>query len=169
MKIYDCFIYFDEELLLDIRLNILNKYVDKFIIVESKFSHRGEPREPNFNINRYKKFQDKIEYILLDKNPKNLFKINKDDTKINEKIIVNGNLREFFQRNAIQEGLKNADENDLIIISDVDEIPNLEEINFNKIKNDPIFFNQIFCCFKLNLFSKMKWCGSRMIRKKKIN
>ena len=48
MKIYDCFIYFDEELLLDIRLNILNKYVDKFIIVESKFSHRGEPREPNF-------------------------------------------------------------------------------------------------------------------------
>ena len=168
MKIYDCFIYFDEELLLDIRLNILNKYVDKFIIVESKFSHRGEPREPNFNINRYKKFQDKIEYILLDKNPKNLFKINKDDTKINEKIIVNGNLREFFQRNAIQEGLKNADKDDLIIISDVDEIPNLEEINFNKIKNDPIFFNQIFCCFKLNLFSKMKWCGSRMIRKKKL-
>ena len=168
MKIYDCFIYFDEELLLDIRLNILNKYVDKFIIVESKFSHRGEPREPNFNINRYKKFQDKIEYILLDKNPENLFKINKDDTKINEKIIVNGNLREFFQRNAIQEGLKNADEDDLIIISDVDEIPNLEEINFNKIKNDPIFFNQIFCCFKLNLFSKMKWCGSRMIRKKKL-
>ena len=168
MKIYDCFIYFDEELLLDIRLNILNKYVDKFIIVESKFSHRGEPREPNFNINRYKKFQDKIEYILLDKNPENLFKINKDDTKINEKIIVNGNLREFFQRNAIQEGLKNADEDDLIIISDVDEIPNLEEINFNKIKNDPIFFNQIFCCFKLNLFSKMKWYGSRMIRKKKL-
>ena len=168
MKIYDCFIYFDEELLLDIRLNILSKYVDKFIIVESKFSHRGEPREPNFNINKYKKFQDKIEYILLDKNPDNLFEINKNDTRINEKIIVNGNLREFFQRNAILEGLKNADEDDLIIISDVDEIPNLEEINFNEIKNNPIFFNQIFCCFKLNLFSRMKWCGSRMIRKKKL-
>jgi len=168
MKIYDCFIYFDEELLLDIRFNILSKYVDKFIIVESKFSHRGEPREPNFNINKYKKFQDKIEYILLDKSPNNLFEINKDDTRINEKIIVNGNLREFFQRNAILEGLKNADEEDLIIISDVDEIPNLEEINFNEIKNDPVFFNQIFCCFKLNLFSKMKWCGSRMIRKKKL-
>ena len=168
MKIYDCFIYFDEELLLDIRLNILSKYVDKFIIVESKFSHRGEPREPNFNINKYKKFQDKIEYILLDKNPDNLFEINKNDTRINEKIIVNGNLREFFQRNTILEGLKNADEDDLIIISDVDEIPNLEEINFNELKNDPIFFNQIFCCFKLNLFSKMKWCGSRMIRKKKL-
>ena len=168
MKIYDCFIYFDEELLLDIRLNILSKYVDKFIIVESKFSHRGEPREPNFNINKYKKFQDKIEYILLDNNPDNLFEINKNDIKINEKIIVNGNLREFFQRNAILEGLKNVDEDDLIIISDVDEIPNLEEINFNEIKNDPIFFNQIFCCFKLNLFSKMKWCGSRMIRKRKL-
>ena len=168
MKIYDCFIYFDEELLLDIRFNILSKYVDKFIIVESKFSHRGEPRKPNFKINKYKKFQDKIEYILLDKNPNNLFEINKNDTRINEKIIVNGNLREFFQRNAILKGLKNADEEDLIIISDVDEIPNLEEINFNEIKNDPVFFNQIFCCFKLNLFSKMKWCGSRMIRKKKL-
>ncbi|MDA7828992.1 hypothetical protein N9A35_00445 [bacterium] len=168
MKIYDCFIYFDEELLLDIRLNILNKYVDKFVIVESNFSHSGEPREPNFNINKYKKFQNKIEYILLDKNPTNLFEINKNDTKINEKIIVNGNLREFFQRNAILEGLKDADKDDLIIISDVDEIPNLEKINFNEIKNDPIFFNQIFCCFKLNLFSKMKWCGSRMIRKKKL-
>ena len=168
MKIYDCFIYFDEELLLDIRLNILSKYVDKFIIVESKFSHRGEPREPNFNINKYKKFQDKIEYILLDKNPDNLFEINNNDTRINEKIIVNGNLREFFQRNAILEGLKNADEDDLIIISDVDEIPNLEEINFNEIKNNPIFFNQIFCCFKLNLFSRMKWCGSIMISKKKL-
>ena len=168
MKIYDCFIYFDEELLLDIRFNILSKYVDKFIIVESKFSHRGEPKEPNFNINKYKKFQDKIEYILLDKNPNNLFEINKNDTRINEKIIVNGNLREFFQRNAILKGLKNADEEDLIIISDVDEIPNLEEINFSEIKNDPVFFNQIFCCFKLNLFSKMKWCGSRMIRKKNL-
>ena len=42
MKIYDCFIYFDEELLLDVRLNILNKFVDKFVIIESIFSHRGE-------------------------------------------------------------------------------------------------------------------------------
>ena len=77
MKIYDCFIYFDEDLLLDVRLNIMDKFVDKFVIVESKFSHRGELREPTFNINKFKKFEKKIEYILLDKNPSNLHEIKK--------------------------------------------------------------------------------------------
>jgi len=168
MKIYDCFIYFDEDLLLDLRFNILNKYVDKFVIVESKFSHRGEPREPNFDIKKFKKFENKIKYILLDKNPKNLFEIAKDDNKINEKIIINGNLREFYQRNSISLGLSDANDEDLIIISDVDEIPNLENIDFSKIKTNPYLFNQIFCCYKLNLFSKMRWYGSRMIRKNKL-
>ena len=168
MKIYDCFIYFNEDLLLDLRFNILNKYVDKFVIIESKFTHRGEIKKTNFNINRFKDFKNKIEYVLLDKNPPNLFEINKDDNKINEKIIVNGNLREFYQRNSILNGLSEAKEDDLIIISDVDEIPNLENINFDKITYDPYLFNQIFCCYKFNLFSKMRWCGSRMIRKKKL-
>ena len=72
MKIYDCFIYFDEELLLDIRLNVLNKFVDKFVIVESIFSHSGELRKPNFNIKNFKKFESKIEYILIEDNPNNL-------------------------------------------------------------------------------------------------
>ena len=69
MKIYDCFIYFDEELLLNVRLNSLNKFVDKFVIVESIFSHSGEKRLPTFNIKKFEKFKDKIIYILLDKNP----------------------------------------------------------------------------------------------------
>ena len=168
MKIYDCFIYFDEDLLLDLRFNILDKFVDKFIIVESKFSHRGEHRKPNFNIKKFKQFEKKIEYILLEKNPNNLFEIKKDDIKINEKIIVNGNLREFYQRNSISLGLSTASDEDLIIISDVDEIPNLENIDFDKIKTNPYLFNQIFCCYKLNLYSKMRWCGSRMIKKKKL-
>ena len=115
MKIYDCFIYFDEDLLLDVRLNILDQYVDKFVIVESKFSHSGELRKPTFNINKFKKFEKKIEYILLDKNPSNLFEIEKNDKSRNEKIIINGNLREFYQRNAILRGLKSAEENDLIL------------------------------------------------------
>ena len=168
MKIYDCFIYFDEDLLLDVRLNILNKFVDKFVIVESKYSHRGEERKPNFDIRKFEKFKHKIEYILLKDNPKNLFSIKKNDAKINEKIIVNGNLREFYQRNSITLGLKKARDNDLILVSDVDEIPNLEIIDFDKIGNEPHLFNQIFCCYKFNLFSKMKWFGSRMIRKKNL-
>ena len=168
MKIYDCFIYFDEDLLLEARLNILDRFIDKFIIVESKFSHRGEARSPTFNIKNYKKFEKKIDYYLLDTNPKNLHVINNNDKLINEKIIINGNLREFYQRNAISKGLTKADKDDLILISDVDEIPNLEEINFNDVKNSFIFFNQIFCCYKFNLYSKMKWCGSRMVKKKNL-
>ena len=168
MKIYDCFIYFDEELLLDVRLNILDKFVDKFVIVESKFSHRGEIRKPNFNINKFEKFKNKIRYILLEDNPKDLYNIDKEDPRIHEKKILNGNLREFYQRNSIIKGLDDANEEDVILISDVDEIPNLERINFKKIENKPYLFNQIFCCYKLNLFSKMRWCGSRMIRKKNL-
>jgi len=168
MKIYDCFIFFDEELLLDIRFNCLDKLVDKFVIVESRYSHRGEKRNPVFNINKYKKFKDKIIYILLNDLPSNIYQINEDDDKINEKIIINGNIREFYQRNAIAKGLKDAKPEDLIIVSDVDEIPLLEQIDFNSIKNNPVFFNQIFSCYKLNLFSKLKWCGSRMIKKKNL-
>ena len=106
MKIYDCFIYFDEEILFDVRFNILDKFVHKFVVVESKFSHSGEERKPNFDIKRFDRFKNKIEYILLDKNPDNLFKINDGDKRINEKIIVNGNLREFYQRNNINLGIK---------------------------------------------------------------
>ena len=168
MKIYDCFLYFDEELLLDVRLNILDKFIDKFVIVESKYSHRGEQRKPTFDINKFQKFKNKIEYILLEDNPNNLYEIKDTDNRKNEKIILNGNFREFYQRNALALGFKNADKDDLIIISDVDEIPFLENLNFNEIKNQPVFFNQIFCCYKFNLYSKMNWCGSRMIRKKKL-
>ena len=53
MKIYDCFLYFDEELLLDLRLNCLNKFVDKFVIVESKFSHRGEKENQHLTLKNF--------------------------------------------------------------------------------------------------------------------
>ena len=168
MKIYDCFLYFDEDLLLEARLNILNKFVDKFIIVESKFSHRGEARSPHFDINNFKKFKNKIKYILLDNNPENLYEIKENDKLKNEKIIINGNLREFYQRNSITKGLSDAEDEDFVLISDLDEIPKLDEVNFDEIKNNLVFFNQIFCCYKFNLCSKMRWYGSRMIKKKNL-
>ena len=139
MKIFDCFIFFDEELLLDLRLNILDKHVDKFVIVESQFSHRGEKRQPVFNLNKFKKFKNKIEYILLNDNPKNLYQLIENDPKINEKKIINGNLREFYQRNAISRGLKDANDEDFVIISDVDEIPILDNLDFSKINNNQFF------------------------------
>ena len=168
MKIYDCFIYFDEEILLNARLNILNKFVDKFVIVESKYSHSGEKRNPTFKIENFKKFSDKIKYILLEKNPNNLFEIHKGDKKLSEKLILNGNYREFYQRNSIELGLGDASEDDLILISDVDEIPCLDYLDFEKVQDNLVFFNQIFCCYKFNLFSSMKWCGTRMVKKKNL-
>ena len=68
MKIVDCFMYYDEDNLLDLRLNILNKYVDKFIIVESKFSHSGNLKNKNFDIENFKDFKNKIDIILLKMN-----------------------------------------------------------------------------------------------------
>ena len=68
MKIYDCFLYFDEELLLDLRLNCLNRFVDKFVIVESKFTHSGKKRELLFDINKYSKFKIAFKSKKIKKN-----------------------------------------------------------------------------------------------------
>ena len=70
--------YFDEDHLLEIRLETLSKFVDKFVIVEANIDHAGNKREPNFNINNFYKFKDKIQYILLKDLPKhnNFYKKN---------------------------------------------------------------------------------------------
>ena len=65
MNIYDCFMYFDEDLLLDLRLNILDKFVKKFVIAESAYLHSGK-KKLNFDINKYSKFKDKIIYLVVD-------------------------------------------------------------------------------------------------------
>ena len=80
MKIYDCFMYSDEEMLLDIRLNSLDKFVDRFVIAEASYFHNGEPKKLNFNIENFSKFKDKIEYIVVDKQPENIFLENKKDS-----------------------------------------------------------------------------------------
>ena len=53
MKVFDCTAYFDEELLMDIRFNILNNHVSKFIVVESRYSHSGKKKKLNFNLKRF--------------------------------------------------------------------------------------------------------------------
>ena len=59
MKIFDCFMYYDEEMILDLRLNILNEYIDYFIIVESTFNHNGKKRKLEFNLKNFDKFKKK--------------------------------------------------------------------------------------------------------------
>ena len=171
MKIFDCFMYFDEDMILDLRLNYLDRFVDKFVIVESTFNHKGEKRTPLFDIKKFRKFESKINYLLLDHEPNNLFDIKKDDNskKIIGKNIMNALLRENYQRNFIINGLLNADKNDWIIISDLDEIPNLENCNLREKNDKIVFFKQLMIYYKLNLLlENFPWIGSKACKKKNL-
>ena len=169
MKIYDCFMFFDEEMLLDLRLNVMDKYVDKFVITESTYMHSGKSKKLIFDKNKFKKFKDKIIYIVVDEEPSDLIQIKDSDT-LNEKQIkmtINAKKREMFQINKTQEGIINADNDDIIIVSDIDEIPNLEKTNIKNINNKLIFFKQKMFYYKLNLFyAEMPWFGTKACKKK---
>ena len=161
--------YFDEDLLLDLRLNSLDKFVKKFVITEATYTHNGSKKELKFDINKFKKFKDKIIYIIVDKKPDNILQLSDNDTKNRraEKLILNGMARDYFQRESLFQGLKDATENDLVLISDLDEIPNLEELNNEKIKNNIIIFEQKMFYYKLNLFySDFVWQGTKATKNK---
>ena len=171
MKIFDCFMYYDEDLILDLRLNYLDVYVDEFVIVESAYTHSGKPRKLIFDINKFSKFKKKINYIILNDFPPGIKKINEHDTEHqkNSKYILNAAKRESFQRNTISKGLNSAAPDDLIIISDVDEIPNLEVNNIKIIKNKIILFKQKFFYYKFNLkLNNFAWHGSKACKKKNL-
>jgi len=161
--------FFDEEIILDLRLNILDKYVDKFVITEATYMHSGKPKKLIFDINKYSKFKDKIIYIPINENPSGLMKINNDEdpTAKNNKKILNASKRELFQIEKTKEGIINADPDDIIIVSDIDEIPNLENTDFQKINTKLFFFKQKMFYYKFNLFYKqMPWYGSKACKKK---
>ena len=171
MKIFDCFMYFDEDLILDLRLNILDQFVDYFVIVESIYNHKGEKRKLRFKINKFKKFKKKIIYLVYDKKPKKIRAVKKNDSDLikNTKYIFNAAYRENGQRNHILKGLKKAKNDDIILVSDVDEIPNLEKINFYDINQKLIFFNQDMFYYKLNLkLPNFNWIGTRCCKKKNL-
>ena len=169
MKVFDCFQFFDEDMMLDLRLNTLYESVDQFIIVENLYMHSGKRKKQNFNINKFKKFQHKIKYILVDKLPFGLFDIKKFSGVEKTNRIIDNTLKiEHNQRNKILEGLTNAEDDDLILISDVDEIPKLSDIK-NKIKKKIICFNQKLYCYKFNLsYPDTKWIGTKGTLKKNL-
>ena len=171
MRIFDCFMYFDEDLVLDVRLNYLDPYVDYFVIVESIFTHRGEKRDLKFDLEKFRKFKDKIIYIVYDETPGKIEEIlDKDDetTKTN-KSIWNAIFRENGQRNYLLKGVENANPEDLILISDVDEIPNLSNTDLKNIKNKIILFQQEMFYYKFNLkLPNIVWTGTKACRKKNL-
>jgi len=151
MNIFDCFIYNNEEMILDLRLSYLNKYVKKFIIVESKYTHQGNLKTNFLNLNEFKKYKDKIDYNLIDKFPENLSNWG----------------RENYQRNFLMHSIKDLNEDDYIMISDLDEIPNLRNLN-SIIKSKFTAFQQTNYSFKFNLknITFPIWYGTKLCKKK---
>ena len=171
MKIFDCFMYFDEEILLDLRMNILDKYVNYFVIVESIYTHKGEKRKLHFNHKRFEKFKKKIIYLVYEKKPKDIKEILENDIEPDKsnKFIINALLRENGQRNFIINGLNDADDDDYVLVSDVDEIPNLEEIDFSKINQKILLFRQDMFYYKFNLnLPNFFWTGTKACKKKNL-
>ena len=161
--------YFDEDLLLDIRLNTLNKFVKKFVITEATYTHNGNKKELRFDINKFKKFKDKITYLIVDRQPENILDLVDGESreKRGEKLILNGMARDYFQRENLSRGLVDAAGDDLILVSDLDEIPNLEDIDFTNIKNNILIFEQKMFYYKLNLFYQdYTWLGTKATKKK---
>jgi beta-1,4-mannosyl-glycoprotein beta-1,4-N-acetylglucosaminyltransferase len=164
MKIIDTTTYFEEELMMDLRFNILNPYVDKFIVCESTFTHSGNKKKINFDKKKYPKFKDKIIHLVLENEPDDLIK--KDYLDTIEKRF-NSILRIKHQRNYIVKALEEFSINDLVMYSDNDEIPNLENIDLKNVKKKFLIFNQKLFYYKLDLVvPKLSWFGSKACKLK---
>ena len=151
MKLFDCFMYNNEDLILELRFNTLINVVHKFIIVESAFDHQGNKKKFNFKINKFKKFQHKIKYLKITKFPENL-----SDWE-----------RENYNRNYIKEGIIEAAPNDLIMISDVDEIPSINSLDILKERKFTVFRQKmIYYRFNLKNITEPYWFGSKVCKKK---
>ena len=159
MAIYDCFQYFNEEHIADLRFNIMNEFVDYFVIVESTVNHQGNEKKLQFDINKYSKFKKKIKYIIVDDTPDNFKKPHEGGES----------LVEQHQRNSLMKVLSKADDNDIIILSDVDEIPDLNKLNLFNKKNYAVFSQKMFM-YKINFLNidENNWHGSKICLKKNL-
>ena len=130
MAIYDCFQYFNEDHIVDLRLNILNEYVDYFVVSESTKTHQGKDKKINFDIKKFAKFKNKIKFVIADYKEE----VNFDKHTGGESPI------EQHQRNSLIKGIKDASLEDFIILSDSDEIPYLTKLSQIKKKKKFIVF-----------------------------
>ena len=172
MKIYDCTTYYSEDMMIDVRLNVLNEYVHKFVITESTYSHSGEKKKLNFNINNFSKFKDKIIYLVIDEEPSGIIDYEKDN--IHPDLIPSTKRANSLRRinlsyEFMQRAINEANKEDLIILSDNDEIPNLSSKEFQNNKSDIIIFKQLFFYYKFNLlYDLVPWFGSKACKKKNL-
>ena len=143
--------YNNEKLILDLRLDYLNDYVEKFVIVESRYDHQGNQKKKLFEINDFFEYKKKIVYLLIDHFPNNTSNWEKEN----------------FQRNYIVNALHDLSDEDYVMISDVDEIPNLKNFSHNKRYKYTAFKQKNFF-YKFNLINKTipSWFGSKICKKK---
>ena len=154
-KIYDCVTFYNENLQVKLRFNILDKYVDKFVVCESRFDHKGKTKKLNFRIEEFEDFKDKIIYLVLDKQFPD---------------ISDPWITQAYQREFLLENLEDLDADDYIMFSDPDEIPKPELlIDFKLNKKFGIFMQTMFC-YKLNIYNHYEspWEGTRIGKKKDI-
>ena len=166
MKIIDTTAYFEEDLMMKLRFNILDPYVDKFIVSEATFSHSGNKKEIKFDIKNFPKFKEKIVHIVLEKEPENLIKKN---ILSNADLRLNSINRIKEQRNFIFKYLDNFSPNDYVIHSDNDEIPDLKNFDLRKNKKKYVIFNQKMFYYKFNLsLPNLDWFGSKACKLKNL-
>ena len=145
----DCFLYFNETDILDIRFHELNDIVDKFVIVESTITFSGKSKSLNFEKvkNRFKPYLNKIEYIIIDNIPPQ-----PTSTEI-----------EYFQRNSMLNALNNCKDNDIIMFSDLDEIPNAKDvIKYSTYDGLTTFISYLYYYY-LNCKGELTDIGTQMI------
>jgi len=160
MAIYDCFQYFNEDHIVDLRLNILDNYVDYFVISESTKTHQGKNKKLNFDIKNFSRFKHKIIFIIADyEEDINFIQHTGGESPI-----------EQHQRNSLIKGIKSASSDDLIILSDSDEIPDLTKLSEIRDNKKFIAFSQKMFMYKLNLqnLNESNWIGSKITKKKYI-
>jgi len=166
--IFDCFTFFDELDILEIRLNELSPYVDFFVLVESNLTFTGNEKPLYFqqNKHRFRSFQKKIIHIPVT-NLKDPPIITNQPPFSREKEFQNNPVvwsREFYQRNCITRGLNNANPDDIIIIGDVDEIPNTKIFKNLKIGKKPLALRQKVYYYYLNNLSTETIIGPKIVR-----
>jgi len=162
MKIIDTTTFFEENLMMGLRFEILDQFVDKFVICEARYTHSGKRKNINFDKKNFPKFENKIIHLIVEDEPKELIKKEKLN---NLELRANSVLRIKEQRNYISKVLNDFSKDDLVIHSDNDEIPDLENFDLKKTTRKFIIFKQKMFYYKFNLILPgLDWFGSKVCR-----
>ena len=154
-RLIDCITFFDNNYIFDFRYNVIKNHVDKFVVCESLFDHKNNPKKLNFDLeNKYKNNSQVIHLVLKDPFPKK----------------TNSWQNQAIQREYILKNLDFVNDEDYIMFSDPDEIPNPDVLKGIDLKNKFGVFNQLFFNYKFNLFNphETPWDGTRICKKKNL-